>query len=127
MTAPSTPKDPKHTGIGRSIVDGVEQAVRTVANAASVAATGSELGVLELAVEDDLGLRKSPVRKAKLSARKRPARKMKRPARKTTRAAPKRKRAVKAKRAKKPDRRPARKPAKKAAKTKRAAQRRTRR
>ena len=66
MTAPSTPKDPKHTGIGRSIVDGVEQAVSTVANAASVAATGSELGVLELAVEDDLGLRKvkkKPVRK----------------------------------------------------------------
>jgi hypothetical protein len=121
MTAPSTPKDPKHAGIGRSIVDGVEQAVSTVANAASVAATGSELGVLELAVEDDLGLRKSPARKAKPTARKRPARK-------TTRAAPKRKRAVKAKRSKKPARKPAKSVAKKkAAKTARDVKRRARR
>jgi hypothetical protein len=39
------------------IVNGLEQAVSDVANAASVAATGSELGVLELAVEDEINPR----------------------------------------------------------------------
>jgi len=39
------------------IVSGLEQAVSDVANAASVAATGSEIGVLELAVEDEINPR----------------------------------------------------------------------
>jgi hypothetical protein len=39
------------------IVGGLEQAVSDVANAASVAATGSEIGVLELAVEDEINPR----------------------------------------------------------------------
>jgi hypothetical protein len=45
------------------IVNGLEQAVSNVANAASVAATGSEIGVLELAVEDEINPR--AVRKRK--------------------------------------------------------------
>jgi len=39
------------------IVSGLEQAVSDVANAASVAATGSEIGVLELAAEDEINPR----------------------------------------------------------------------
>ena len=37
-----------------SIVGVLAEAVSNVANAASVAATGSEIGVLELAAEDEL-------------------------------------------------------------------------
>jgi hypothetical protein len=37
-----------------SIAGGLAEAVSDVANAASVAATGSEIGVLELAAEDEL-------------------------------------------------------------------------
>jgi hypothetical protein len=43
----------------------LERAVSDVANAASVAATGSEIGVLELAVEDELNPRPARKRKPK--------------------------------------------------------------
>ena len=58
---------------GRSIAGALEQAVSNVVNAASVAATGSEVGVLELAVEDDLKVRRppGPARKTKKAAIKR--------------------------------------------------------
>jgi hypothetical protein len=49
------------------ITNGLEQAVSDVANAASVAATGSEIGVLELAVEDEINPRAAPQRKAVVS------------------------------------------------------------
>jgi 2-methylisocitrate lyase-like PEP mutase family enzyme len=49
------------------IVNGLEQAVSDVANAASVAATGSEIGVLELAVEDEINPRGARQRKAVVS------------------------------------------------------------
>jgi hypothetical protein len=44
-----------------SIAGRLERAASDLANAASVAATGSEIGVLELAVEDEINPR--PVRK----------------------------------------------------------------
>ncbi|MEA3023279.1 MAG: hypothetical protein QOK01_2131 [Alphaproteobacteria bacterium] len=47
------------------IINGLEQAVSDVANAASVAATGSEIGVLELAVEDEINPRVVRKRKTK--------------------------------------------------------------
>jgi len=60
-----------------SIVGMVGEAVSDVANAASVAATGSELGVLELAAEDEFKLtgakrKRKPKRtpKKKVAARK---------------------------------------------------------
>jgi len=72
-----------------SIAQRLEQAVSDVANAASVAATGSEIGVLELAMENELNPRPAKrVRKAK-----RPAKRKK--------AAP-RKRKIAAKKARKP-------------------------
>jgi hypothetical protein len=49
------------------IINGLEQAVSDVANAASVAATGSEIGVLELAVEDEINPRAARQRKAVVS------------------------------------------------------------
>ena len=50
------------------IVSGLEQAVSDVANAASVAATGSEIGVLELAVEDQIDPRVARTRKTKIAS-----------------------------------------------------------
>jgi hypothetical protein len=50
------------------IVSGLEQAVSDVANAASVAATGSEIGVLELAVEDEINPRVVRKRKTKTAS-----------------------------------------------------------
>jgi hypothetical protein len=46
-----------------SFVDRLGQTVSDMANAASVAATGSEIGVLELAAEDELNPR--PVKRAR--------------------------------------------------------------
>ncbi len=47
-----------------SLGDRIGQTVSDMANAASVAATGSEIGVLELAAEDEL--RPSPVKRARV-------------------------------------------------------------
>jgi len=72
-----------------SIAAALGEAVSEVANAVSVAATGSEIGVLELAAEDELKpARFRRIRKAK-------------PIRKKRAAIKKSKRAVKKKRAKK--------------------------
>jgi hypothetical protein len=72
-----------------SITVALGEAVNDVANAVSVAATGSELGVLELAAEDEL--------KPKRIGRARKAK----PVRKKRAAAKRSKRPVKKKRAKK--------------------------
>lgn len=72
-----------------SIAAVLGEAVSDVANAVSVAATGSELGVLELAAEDEF--------KPKRAKRARRAK----PARKKRAAAKKSKRPIKKKRAKK--------------------------
>lgn len=56
-----------------SVVTRLERAISDVANAASVAATGSEIGVLELAVEDEINPRPARKRKAKAATRKRSA------------------------------------------------------
>jgi hypothetical protein len=57
-----------------SIAQRLERAVSDVANAASVAATGSELGVLELAAEDELNPRPAKrARKAKRPAKRKKA------------------------------------------------------
>ena len=48
-----------------SIVENLEETVSDIANAVSVAATGSEIGVLELAAEDELSRRPAQKRKAK--------------------------------------------------------------
>lgn len=55
-----------------AIVDRLGQTVSDMANAASVAATGSELGVLELAAEDEINPRsvRKPVRKTKATAKR---------------------------------------------------------
>jgi hypothetical protein len=60
------------------------QTVSDMANAASVAATGSEIGVLELAVEDEFNVRPAKRRrKAKTAPKKKAvARKSGRPAKK---------------------------------------------
>jgi hypothetical protein len=57
-----------------SFAERLGQTVSNVANAATVAATGSEIGVLELAAEDELGAR--PIkrrRKAKTAPKKKRA------------------------------------------------------
>ena len=55
-----------------SIVGRLEETVSDVANAVSVAATGSEIGILELAAEDELNprLSRKPMRKTKNVAKK---------------------------------------------------------
>ena len=61
-----------------SLGDRIGQAVRDMANAASVAATGSEIGVLELAAEDELRpspVKRARVRKPKVASKKTKARK----------------------------------------------------
>ena len=71
-----------------SIAEALGEAVSDVANAVSVAATGSELGVLELAAEDEFKpTRTKPARRAK-------------PVRKKRAAAKKSKKPIKKKRAK---------------------------
>ncbi len=51
-----------------SFIASLEKTVTDMADAVSVAATGSQIGILELAVEDELHLRPSP-RKAKKAAK----------------------------------------------------------
>ncbi len=77
-----------------SIVGLLEEAVSDLANATSVAATGSELGVLELAVEDEFEPRRTK-RARKARSRKKAA--MKRP-RKAGRKLGKKKRVAKRRR-----------------------------
>jgi hypothetical protein len=48
-----------------SIAERLEETVGDMANAVSVAATGSEIGVLELAAEDELSRRPAKKRKTK--------------------------------------------------------------
>lgn len=48
-----------------SIVENLEETVSDMANAVSVAATGSEIGILELAAEDELSRHPAKKRKAK--------------------------------------------------------------
>lgn len=58
----------------RSVVDMIGEAVTDVVDAASVAATGSQLGVLELAAEDEI--KPTPAkrkRKAKVTRKKKKA------------------------------------------------------
>jgi hypothetical protein len=57
-----------------SVVGALEHAISDVANAVTVAATGSEIGVLELAAEDELkASRKRPARRARSKTRKKRA------------------------------------------------------
>lgn len=49
----------------------LEHVVSDVADAASVAATGSQLGILELAAEEELGMPAKPARKRKAKTTKR--------------------------------------------------------
>jgi hypothetical protein len=71
-----------------SIAERLEETVSDMANAVSVAATGSEIGLLELAAEDELGRRPAKKRKMK------PAKKSKVVAKKPSKPV-KRKRTVK--------------------------------
>ena len=60
-----------------SIAERLEETVGDMANAVSVAATGSEIGILELAAEDELSRRPAkkrktkPTKKSKVVAKKR--------------------------------------------------------
>jgi hypothetical protein len=56
-----------------TFVDRLEKAAGDVADAVSVAATGSQVGVLELAAEDELGVRPVKARKKKPVVRKKVA------------------------------------------------------
>jgi hypothetical protein len=53
-----------------SIVERLEETASDVVNAISVAATGSEIGILELAAEDEFGRRPAKKRKVKPAKRK---------------------------------------------------------
>jgi hypothetical protein len=53
-----------------SIVERLEETASDVANALSVAATGSEIGILELAAEDEFGRRPAKKRKVKPTKKK---------------------------------------------------------
>jgi hypothetical protein len=53
-----------------SIVERLEETASDVANALSVAATGSEIGILELAAEDEFGRRPAKKRKVKPAQKK---------------------------------------------------------
>ena len=59
-----------------SIAERLEETVGDMANAVSVAATGSEIGILELAAEDELSRRPAkkrkmkPTKKRKIAAKK---------------------------------------------------------
>ena len=59
-----------------SIVERLEETVGDIANAVSVAATGSEISILELAAEDELSRRPAkkrkmkPTKKRKIAAKK---------------------------------------------------------
>jgi hypothetical protein len=58
-----------------TLVGGLEEAVSDVADAVSVAATGSQIGILELAAEEELAPTprrgRKPARNVKVAARKR--------------------------------------------------------
>ena len=54
------------------IASRLERAVSDLANAASVAATGSEIGVLELAVEDEINPRTVRKRRTRTASRTKP-------------------------------------------------------
>lgn len=87
-----------------SIADRLGHAVSDIADAVSVAATGSQIGVLELAAEDDLDIRKVKLARtqaAKKAVKKRATAKTKPAVKK--KAAPKR--TAKASKAKKTKRR----------------------
>lgn len=62
-----------------SIVENLEETVGDMANAVSVAATGSEIGILELAAEDELSRRPAKKRKAKPTKKKKRALAAKKP------------------------------------------------
>jgi hypothetical protein len=64
-----------------SVAGRLEKAFEDVADAVSVAATGSQIGVLELAAEDELGARPVKARRKKVAVKKSVAKK-KAPARK---------------------------------------------
>jgi len=66
-----------------SIARRLEQAASDLANAASVAATGSEIGVLELAVEDEINPRAIRRRRTKTAPRAEAARKPRSPVKRT--------------------------------------------
>jgi len=66
-----------------SIARRLEQAASDLANAASVAATGSEIGVLELAVEDEISPRAVRRRRAKMAPVTKAARKPRSPVKRT--------------------------------------------
>ena len=68
------------------IASRLERAVSDLANAASVAATGSEIGVLELAVEDEINPRTVRKRRVKTASRPKGATKKSRNIVKRTRA-----------------------------------------
>jgi hypothetical protein len=53
-----------------TLIDRLEKAAGDVADAVSVAATGSQVGVLELAAEDELGVRTPRRRRKKTVANK---------------------------------------------------------
>jgi hypothetical protein len=84
-----------------SIVERLEETASDVANAISVAATGSEIGILELAAEDEFGRRPAKKRKVKRTKKtvkkttKKKTKKKKKVAAKTPRKPIKRKPAVK--------------------------------
>lgn len=59
-----------------SVAERFEKAIEDVADAVSVAATGSQVGVLELAAEGEMGMRPAKARRKKTVAKqKAPARK----------------------------------------------------
>jgi hypothetical protein len=76
-----------------SIVERLEETASDVANAISVAATGSEIGILELAAEDEFGRR---------PAKKRKVKRTKKTVKKTTKKKTKKKKKVAAKTPSKP-------------------------
>jgi hypothetical protein len=60
-----------------SLGDRIDQTVSAMANAASVAATGSEIGVLELAAEDELTVKRA--RKPKVAKKTKVPKKSRKP------------------------------------------------
>ena len=70
-----------------SLVGRLEHAAGDVADALSVAATGSQIGVLELAAEDELGIKPVKPRKKRAAAKKKTAAKKKAPKKKPARKA----------------------------------------
>lgn len=71
-----------------SFAERVGHAVSDIANAASVAATGSEIGILELAAEDELERPAAKRRRSKTARRKRKAKAAPKKRRMNKKAAP---------------------------------------